>query len=181
MNYRHIDHRLTHTRVLLLGLAQTTIPHKPTKRPLDHLWEVFLGPVQHRLTAVLIRNVGRLDHARNQHPQDIHQEVPLTAADFLAAIVAALGRLDRRAVADGGRRRGFLAGLATDGGVQGGVDTQLQAVRTPAAEGAGHGAPGWEIVGPLPPRAAGAFQVEDGVENTAVVQAAASAAFVGFG
>src|SRR5579875_2037921 len=100
--------------------------------------KAFLGLVQHGLTAVLILDIGRMHHAGDPHSQDIDQEVPLAAADFLTAIVAAFGTalrsLDRLAVEDGRSRRGFLTGLAADGGMQRVVDTQPQAVLTPAAE-----------------------------------------------
>src|SRR5579875_3026928 len=104
MNHRHIDHRLTHTRVPLLVLAQTTITHEPTERPPYHPRKAFLGPVQHRLTTALILNIRCMTHARDQHPQGIHQQVPLVTVDLLAAIVAPLAAtlrsLDRLAVED---------------------------------------------------------------------------------
>jgi len=185
MNHRHIDHRLTHTRVPLLVLAQTTITHKPTEPPPSHPRKAFLGPVQHRLTTALILNIRCMTHARDQHTQNIHQHMPFATAHFLTAIVAPLAAtlrsLDRLAVEDGRRRCGLLTGLSTHSSVQGVVNAQPQAVATPTREIGGHGAPRREVVRQLPPLAAGALQVEDGVENTAVIQAASSATFVGFG
>src|SRR5579884_764094 len=197
MNHRHIYHRLAHTRVPLLVLAQPPIPAEPTKGPLydptlgqhretycplhptyylQHpaikdpdtpgrllasiaairpnllqTREAFLGLVQHGLTAVLILDIGRMHHAGDPHSKDIDQDVPLATADFLAAIVApfaaALGSLDRLAVEDGRSRRRILAGLASNRRMQRVVDTQPQAVLTPAAEIGRHRTPGREVVG----------------------------------
>src|SRR5579884_2387880 len=113
--------------------------------------KAFFGLVQHGLTAVLILDIGRMDHAGDPHSQDIDQDVPLATADFLAAIVApfaaALGSLDRLAVEDGRGRRSFLTGLASNRRMQRVVDTQPQAVLTPAAEIGSHRTPGREVVG----------------------------------
>ena len=129
--------------------------------------EALPCPVQHCFAAVLVLDVGRMHHAGDQQSQDIHEQVSLAAVDVLAGIVAAfgstLGGLDRLAVEDAGRRRGLLAGLAASGGVQGMMDAQPQTAGAPAMEVGGDGAPGWEVVGQLPPLAAGAFQVENGV------------------
>src|SRR5579884_1623072 len=181
MNHRHIYHRLAHTRVPLLVLAQPAITHEPTERPLHHptpgqhretycplhptyylqhpaikdpdtpgrllasiasirpnllqTWKAFPGLVQHRFATILILDVGRMDHAGDNHAQDIDQHMPLAAVDFLTAIVApfaaALRSFDRLAVEDGCGRRRFLAGLASNRRMQRVVDTQPQVVATP--------------------------------------------------
>gem|GEM_PF-1528271 len=231
MNHRHIHHRLAHTGIPFVVLAQTAIQHEPTERPLHdptlgqrhetrrrlhatynlqgpavndpHALgrslasitavrpnlpqprEARLGLVQDRFPTILVLDVDRVHHAGDEHTQHIDQQMPLTAADFLAGVVAALrsalGGFDRLAVEEGRAWRGLLASLATDLGMEGMMNAQPQSVDSPAVEVGGDGAPRRKVVGQLPPRAAGAFQIEDGVEDRAVIQAASSAAFVGFG
>jgi len=113
--------------------------------------KAFPGLVQHGLTAVLILDIGRMDHAGDPHSQDIDQDVPLATAAFLAAIVAslaaALGSFDRLAVKDGRSRRRFLVGSASNRCMQRVVDTQPQTVLTPTAEIGRHRTPGREVAG----------------------------------
>jgi hypothetical protein len=103
-----------------------------------------------------------MHHAGYQPTQDIDEQVPLAAADFLAGIVAAfgaaLGGLDRLAVEDACGRRRLPAGLPAYLGVEGVMNALPQSADAPAVKLGGDGPPGREVVGQLPPRAAGAFQ-----------------------
>ena len=135
--------------------------------------KALLGLIQHGLATILILNIGRMDHTSDQHPQDIDQHMPLSTAHLfpaiIAALTAALRGLDRLAVEDGCGRGGLLTGLAADGRVQRVVKTQPQAIATPAREVGGHRAPRGKVVRQLAPLTSGAFQIEEGVENTAII------------
>jgi hypothetical protein len=63
MNHRHIYHRLAHTRVPLLVLAQPPITHEPTERPLHHP-----TPGQQRETYCPLRPAHHLQHPALKDP-----------------------------------------------------------------------------------------------------------------
>src|SRR5579875_1004216 len=75
MNHRHIYHRLAHTRVPLLVLAQPAITHEPTERPLHHP-----TPGQHRETYCPLHPTYYLQHPAIKDPD--------TPGRLLASIAA---------------------------------------------------------------------------------------------
>ena len=80
---------------------------------------------------------------------------------------AGLGRLDGLAVDDAGGGRRLAAGAGAGVAAQGGVDLRPQAAVAPGVEVVGHQAPGREVVGQQPPGAAGAGDVQGGVDDLA--------------
>ena len=125
--------------------------------------------VQPRGEAVAVLDAGGVNDAAEQEALCVDQDVPLAAVDFLACIVAArpaaLGRLDRLAVDDGGGGLGVAAGSLSGQNQQGVVQAVQRAVPPPAPEIAEDGALGRELLGQQRPLAAGAQQVEDRVQH----------------
>src|SRR5262249_17680531 len=127
--------------------------------------------VEQRHPAAGVVDAGRRHHDRQQEPQAIDPGVPLAAGDLLAGVVAALaalrGRLDRLAVGGRGPRAGVAPGAGADPLAQGLVDAVPGAVVAPASVPGVDRGPGREVVRQQAPLAAGADQVEDGVEHLA--------------
>ena len=132
------------------------------------------APLQERFGSVPILFVGRTDLHPQEQAQNIHQDVPFAAGDFLAGIVAAhaslIADLDRLAVQHRRRR----AGLATSGHADTPAQDVMEAVPQPAlnpwAVNPIDRAPGAKFVGQQTPGTARALQVADPVNDAPAIR-----------
>src|SRR5271165_3733172 len=158
----------------------------------DPVGQDFLQPresahqlLQDRLGPVPVLDARRVDHRRHDHPQRVHDQMPLPAVDFLVRVLAvwtpSFGGLDALAVDDAHAWALGATVLVADLGPQGVVDPGPGAVVAPLVEIVVAGAPGGQVLGHHPPGAATAGNVEDTVEDLADVDGAGSAAGFGLG
>src|SRR5262249_47947105 len=114
-------------------------------------------------------DVGGRDQHGQQQPHAVHDDVPLPAVDILEVVAAPLlapgGRVDGLAVDAGGGPGvvGLLGGA--DLAAELVVDRVQRAVAPPCVEVPPDGALGREVLGQVAPLAAGAGDVEDGVDD----------------
>src|SRR6185437_16308704 len=116
-------------------------------------------------------------------PERIDQQVPLATGEPLTAVIAlrapSLGRLDRLAVDDRRRRLPWVTLGLPEVAPQLVVQPVEGAVLLPGAEVPVHAVPGREVVGQGAPLAAGAVDVEQGVDDLAPRVFGGSAARLG--
>src|SRR5262249_35253188 len=96
-----------------------------------------------------------------------------------AHVAARAAGLDRLAVDAGGARRALAAGLLADLLAEGAVETLPGAVVSPLAEVVVGGGPGAVALGQGGPLAAGAVDVQDGVDDVVQVDLPGAAAGLG--
>src|SRR5205085_6965720 len=120
-----------------------------------------------------IIHVGRRHHDGYQQPQGINQDMAFASVDLLAAIAAALltalGRLDRLAVNGAGAGSCGASGLGADQRAEGVEQSLPGAVAGPVLEVVVDRLPGREVMGQRPPAASLACVVEQGVDDLAQV------------
>ena len=124
---------------------------------------------QHQFGGGAVMQVGREDLGLEQQALCVDHEVPLAAADLLAAVVAAwpahLGGLDRLAVDDRGGGLRCAPHHRAHPLAQRGVDRLPQAAQAPLPEVVEDRLPRWEAGWQQPPRHTATQDVEDGVED----------------
>src|SRR3954447_20984306 len=159
----------SHGVILRVAVPRPDLAHRLALQPAE--------PLGRRLGVVDVG--GRHQHGP-ERPQAVHHEMTLPALDILgivaAPLLAAGGRVDRRAVDAGGGAGVVGLLLRSDLLAQRVVERVQGAVAPPAVEVAPDGALGGEVAGEVPPRAAGAGDVEDGVEDVPRVDLARSPA-----
>jgi len=112
---------------------------------------------------------GHRHHDDQQQAQGVHDDVSLPPGELLAPVVAPavgdLGGLDRLAIDAPGTRAGLLPGGDPDLPAEGVEDLLPGPVVPPLGEVVVHRALGRQVVGQHVPLAAGAADVEDGIEH----------------
>lgn len=142
-------------------------------------------PRQQLLGGVPVLNIGGQDQHHQNQPERVHEDMALAAVDFLAGIVAprlaALGALDAPAVDD--RRAGVpVAGFELPQEfAQVRVNRGPQPAVLPLPEVMIDRAPRREVGGQIAPLAAGARQIEHGVEQVPIRVLARAAGRAGLG
>src|SRR5215208_1057343 len=130
-------------------------------------------PAADQRQPIAILDVGGVDDDHQQQAQGVDQNVALAAVDLLAGVIASgaagFGGPHALAVDDASGRRGLPAGLLARRHDQLGVQYLPGSVLPPAPEIAEHRALGRQLLGQEVPGAAGAQQIEDGVQDLAQI------------
>jgi len=130
-------------------------------------------PAADQRQPIAILDVGGVDDDHQQQAQGVDQNVALAAVDLLAGVIASgpagFGGPHALAVDDASGRRGLPAGLLARRHDQLGVQYLPGSILPPAPEIAEHRALGRQLLGQKVPGAAGAQQIEDGVQDLAQV------------
>src|SRR5215213_3839751 len=130
-------------------------------------------PAADQRQPIAILDVGGVDDDHQQQAQGVDQNVALAAVDLLAGVIASgpagFGGPHALAVDDASGRRGLPAGPLARRHDQLGVQYLPGSILPPAPEIAEHRALGRQLLGQEVPGAAGAQQIEDGVQDLAQV------------
>lgn len=130
-------------------------------------------PAADQRQPIAILDVGGVDDDHQQQAQGVDQNVALAAVDLLAGVIAfgpaGFGGPHALAVDDASGRRGLPAGLLARRHDQLGVQDLPGSILPPAPEIAEHRALGRQLLGQEVPGAAGAQQIEDGVQDLAQI------------
>ena len=130
-------------------------------------------PAADQRQPIAILDVGGVDDDHQQQAQGVDQNVALAAVDLLAGVIASgpagFGGPHALAVDDASGRRGLPAGLLARRHDQLGVQYLPGSILPPAPEIAEHRALGRQLLGQEVPGAAGAQQIEDGVQDLAQI------------
>jgi hypothetical protein len=130
-------------------------------------------PLEHPGAAVAVLHAGGGDQHHQQQPEGVGHDVTFPPVDPFPGVIAATGTpdgvraLDRLGVHDPGRDHRVATVSVAQLLTQRVVDAVHGAVVAPALEIPVHRLPRRQVVGQLPPRAAGAQHVEDRVDDLA--------------